>query len=216
MDENFRKVISKKLNNSGIAELYSEVVTEETEVKGEQIDANDVGTASDGTKYIKSLVMKYLNEKGYPLTQESVDLAAKMFQAKGDSYIQKNVKTVVHSDFDTVNDENVDTYLTLKITEMLAKIEMQNNIMDYKIDVVIDKYTGGTDFEALQKSLNWHSQRGWKVKSIFTNEIGKNSSSVTVGGYTSGTNATIDQTIIIYERSALMTDEDAMNMRKRK
>lgn len=139
-----------------------------------------------------------------------------MFQAKGDSYIQKNVKTVVHSDFDTVNDENVDTYLTLKITEMLAKIEMQNNIMDYKIDVVIDKYTGGTDFEALQKSLNWHSQRGWKVKSIFTNEIGKNSSSVTVGGYTSGTNATIDQTIIIYERSALMTDEDAMNMRKRK
>ncbi len=158
--------------------------------------------------------MKYLNEKCYPFTQESVDLAAKMFQAKNNSYVQKNVKTVIHSDFDNITDENVDTYLALKIAELLAKIEMQNNIMDYKIDAITDKYTGGADFEAMQRSLDWHSLRGWKVKSIFTNEVGKNSSSVTVGGYTSGVNATIDQTIIIYERSAFMTDTIAGNLRE--
>ncbi len=33
MDENFRKIISNKLNGLRITESYSEIVTEETEVK---------------------------------------------------------------------------------------------------------------------------------------------------------------------------------------
>lgn len=215
MDENFRKVISNNLKNLKISQTYDKVVTEETEIKGEQINENDIGTASDGTKYIKSFVIKYLNEKGYPLTQESVDMAAKMFKVNGDSYVQKNVKTVVKNDFDDVADEDIDTYLALKITEILAKIELQNSLTDYKVDAVTDNYIGGANFGGIQKSLDWHSQRGWKVKSVFTNEIGKNSSSVTVGSYTSGTNSTIDQTIIIYERSAFMTDEVAMGIRRK-
>ncbi len=215
MDENFRKVISRKLNNLGISNSYTEVVTEETEVQGEQIDESDIGTASDGTKYIKSLVMKYLNEKGYPLSQESVDLAAKMFQAKGNSYVQKNVKTVVHSDFDDVSDDDVNTYLALKIVEMLTNIRDCNLLMDYKVDSITDSRSGGTNYTALQSSLDWHSERGWKVKSIFTNELGRNSFSVSVSGHSSGTNSTIDQTIIIYERPAFMTDKMVQDLRNK-
>ena len=75
----------------------------------ERIDENDIGTASDGTKYVKSSVLNYLNENGYSLTQDSVDLAAKTFQIKGNSFIRKNIKTIVHSDFDNISDENIDS-----------------------------------------------------------------------------------------------------------
>ncbi len=216
MDENFRKVISDKLNELGITKLTQETFTEEIEVEGERIDENDIGTASDGTKYVKSSVLNYLNENGYSLTQDSVDLAAKTFQIKGNSFIRKNIKTIVHSDFDNISDENIDTYLTLKMMELLLKIETQNNmmnLMDYTIDVIIDKKTGGTDFDTLINSINSHSQNGWKVKTVFTNECGKNSTSVTVGGYTSGTNATIDQVVVIYERPAFMTNKLANELR---
>ena len=41
---------------------------------------------------------------------------------------------------------------------------------------------------------------GWKLHSVITNEIGKNISAVSIGGITGGTNATVDEIILIFER----------------
>ena len=43
--------------------------TEEVVYNTNQINDDDIATAPDGTQYYKSLVINYLTEKGYPLTQ---------------------------------------------------------------------------------------------------------------------------------------------------
>lgn len=45
-----------------------------------------------------------------------------------------------------------------------------------------------------------YANAGWKLHSIITNEIGKNVSSVSIGGFTGVTNATMDEVILIFER----------------
>lgn len=215
MDEKLKKKLNLDLMRYGIAETWLETLVEETEITTEQpeILENDIGTASDGTQYSKSLVNKYLTEKGFSFTQENVDLAAKMFSVNGNKFTQKNLKTVKHSDFDHIQDDEVITYLTYKIVEQLAKLNLNQNIMDYTIDVIMDK-GGATNTNELRKSLEWHSERGWKLKSVFTNELGKNSSSVSIGSITSGVNSTVDQVILIYERPAFLNDKLAIKWRE--
>ena len=45
-----------------------------------------------------------------------------------------------------------------------------------------------------------YAMEGWKLHSVITNEIGKNISAVRIGGITGGTNATVDEIILIFER----------------
>ncbi len=45
-----------------------------------------------------------------------------------------------------------------------------------------------------------YAMEGWKLHSVITNEIGKNISAVSIGGITGGTNATVDEIILIFER----------------
>ena len=52
----------------------------------------------------------------------------------------------------------------------------------------------------LQSVLMEYANAGWKLHSVITNEIGKNVSSVSIGGFTGVTNATMDEVILIFER----------------
>lgn len=45
-----------------------------------------------------------------------------------------------------------------------------------------------------------YAMEGWKLHSVITNEIGKNISAVSIGGITGGTNTTVDEIILIFER----------------
>ncbi|EGD46379.1 hypothetical protein Cpap_0318 [Ruminiclostridium papyrosolvens DSM 2782] len=61
--------------------------------------------------------------------------------------------------------------------------------------------SGVSNVIQIEKALNNYAKDGWYLKSIATNESGKNSRSVSVSGLYSSVNATIDQTIIILERN---------------
>lgn len=91
----------------------------------------------------------------------------------------------------------------LLLKERKEKIEQQikrNPKYEYKIITIDDTSSGSIDSARIQKILNQYSEEGWKLHSAFTNELGKNSSSTSIGHMGSGTNATIDQTVLIFER----------------
>lgn len=79
-----------------------------------------------------------------------------------------------------------------------------NNLYEYCVEKIYDKSTGGTDERLLEDMLNAYAKNGWRVKNMFTNELGVNrsSTSMSYGGFgtSSGTNATIDEVVIIFER----------------
>ncbi len=164
------------------------------------IEIDNVGISSDGTKYNKAMVIEYLTSRGYPLTQEYLDLASKMFPAQGEKITKKEKKTVVHTDLEDLTDDEIKTYIELKILEELHSLQTDTFTLEYAVETVIDSFSGGTNKNELQNLLNKYSKDGWRLKNIYTNELGHNSSSISIGGSTAGTNATIDQIVLIFER----------------
>ncbi len=71
---------------------------------------------------------------------------------------------------------------------------------EYKIVSLVDAETGYILPEQLEKSLNELGELGWHLRCAYCNELGHNSNSSGAFGVTSGTNATIDQNILIFER----------------
>ena len=75
-----------------------------------------------------------------------------------------------------------------------------NDTYEYKVISVKDNADGSCDTKKIENILFVYAGDKWRLHSIYTNEIGKVSSSSGYGGISSGTNATIDQTIIVLER----------------
>lgn len=214
MDNNLLKHYAQRLIKYGAIDTWQEIetTTEEIPSNTEQCDKSDIGTTPSGTRYIKSLVNQYLTDKGYPFTPENVELVAKMFQASDNGYIRKNVNKITRNEIDDLKDEDLDTFLQIKLLEHISKLQKEicnQQFMDYKVEKVNDNFRGGTDTSQLSNLLNDNSRHGWRLKHVYTNELGKNSSSVTIGSVTSGTNSTIDQTILIFERPAYLNDRTA-------
>lgn len=93
-----------------------------------------------------------------------------------------------------------------QIEESTAKEEQKKNqisknpLFEYQIVVINDLSDGQIDDYNIQKTLNEWSENGWRLHSIFTNELGKTSSSISIVGFGAGINATIGQTDLIFER----------------
>ncbi|MDE7063695.1 MAG: DUF4177 domain-containing protein, partial [Lachnospiraceae bacterium] len=65
---------------------------------------------------------------------------------------------------------------------------------------ISDSPSGKVEIGRLQNVIDEYAVAGWKLHTIFTNEIGKDSLSLGYGGVRSGTNATIDQVVMVFER----------------
>ncbi len=71
---------------------------------------------------------------------------------------------------------------------------------EYKVLNVYDQKGGIINSEQIMAQLNYFGRQGWHLRCAFTNELGRNSSSVGLGGFSVGTNSTIDQSVLILER----------------
>ena len=71
---------------------------------------------------------------------------------------------------------------------------------EYKVISLVDEDGGYIDIKQLTTNLNALGVEGWHLVSAYSNEIGHTSSSSGYGGYSTGTNATVDQNILIFER----------------
>lgn len=71
---------------------------------------------------------------------------------------------------------------------------------EYTTLSLMDDTSGGIATEQISKQLNDYALDGWRLVSVYTNELGHNSTSGGIGGFSAGKNSTIDQNILILER----------------
>lgn len=81
-----------------------------------------------------------------------------------------------------------------------SEIREMNSEYEYIVVSLNDSKCGNLDIDRLSFILNEKAKQGWRLKNVLSNEIGVNSSSFGYGGISTGTNATIDQNILIFER----------------
>ena len=72
---------------------------------------------------------------------------------------------------------------------------MGNHEYEYVVQTIND-VGGATNIPLLTSTINQYAEKGYRVKNIFVNELGKNS--ISVGGM--GVNSTVDQVVVIFER----------------
>lgn len=97
--------------------------------------------------------------------------------------------------------------LQLKKSLQTQKIQAERNEMlqknpryEYCTELVPDDRNGLPSKQALNSILAHYASQGWRLHTAMTNEAGRNSSSTGVGGINTGTNATVDVTVLIFER----------------
>ena len=71
---------------------------------------------------------------------------------------------------------------------------------EYTTLSLVDDQGGGLTPDKVSKLLNSYAIDGWKLVSAYSNELGHNSTSGGFGGFSTGTNSTVDQHILIMER----------------
>ena len=77
---------------------------------------------------------------------------------------------------------------------------------EFKILCFQDSETGEVDLNKMLTQLNKFGREGWQIKCSFSNELGHNSTSAGIAGFSAGTNATIDQSVFILERFVKFSD----------
>lgn len=71
---------------------------------------------------------------------------------------------------------------------------------EYKVIPSIDPTTGRIDYNKMELILNELGLQGWKLITAFANELGKNTSSLGLGGFSTGTNTTVEAAVLVLER----------------
>ena len=82
--------------------------------------------------------------------------------------------------------------------EKNEKIFSLNNLYEYDVVSVSDLQTGESNTGMITSVISQHAREGWRLHSIYTNEIGRTSHSQAFSAST--VNATVDQTIMVFER----------------
>ena len=101
-------------------------------------------------------------------------------------------------DINSLSDDDLRTYITMLNLKQEAK--RKNMKVEYAVETVRDRDSGGADETQLASVLSMYGERGWQLKFCFTDEVGVENHSATVGGITTGTNATINEIVLIFER----------------
>ena len=81
-----------------------------------------------------------------------------------------------------------------------AEVAPYNAVFEYAVESFQDNADGSANTTLIAATISAYAARGWRLHKVMVNELGRNSNTSGIGGITSGTNSTIDQTILIFER----------------
>lgn len=81
-----------------------------------------------------------------------------------------------------------------------AEVAPFNAVYEYAVESIQDNSDGSANTALISAIISNYASRGWRLHKTMVNEIGRTSQSSGVGGFSTGTNATIEQTILIFER----------------
>ncbi len=119
--------------------------------------------------------------------------------------VETRFETFEGVELDDIADDEIPVYALIKIIQLLAEMQRStyvNHMYEYDVDVISDHHGGGTNIKALEQSLCEHSQAGYRLKQMITNELGQNAVSMSMSKLAVGANSTQDQIVLIYERKA--------------
>lgn len=197
---NLKELLISELGDiDGIGELYMESVPIE--------DSTHEGP-TENIVLDRSVVIDYLYKSGYELNDTNYAMAEQMLmsleQNELNSTIQnagkipqeeRRYKTVNH--LFELSDEELKSLSNIAIIKLLNDIKQRTSDVTYEYAVEVIRDVGGaTDVRLLSQVLERYGSRGYKVRSIFTNELGENS--ISYGGI--GTNSTVDQVVVVFEK----------------
>lgn len=197
---NLKELLISELGNiDGIGELYMESVPIEN------------STHEESTEKIvldRSVVIDYLYKSGYELNDTNYAMAEQMLMSLEQNELNSTIqnagkipqgkpryKTVNH--LFELSDEELKSLSNIAIIKLLNDIKHNTSDVTYKYAVEVIRDVGGaTNVRLLSQVLENYSSRGYRVRSIFTNELGVNS--VSFSGM--GSNSTADQVVVIFEK----------------
>lgn len=201
---NLQEILFKELSENGILNDVLEEIVEKKIVKTVHVDKSE--------PISKEKIIEYLKESGLHLTQKNFEQASYYLQSKQQSMNEDGDIEITSIEKEYVNhlnefsESDMKTLIDICILRMLEKTENEllhiieqyetQQFYEYQVEIVED-ISGSTNTSKLRKILNQYAEEGYRVKNIFTNEIGKNE--FRINGI--GTNSTIDQVIIIFERA---------------
>ena len=91
--------------------------------------------------------------------------------------------------------------LRLKEAKLTAlKAEGHDGYYQYQTVTILDNGSGNVNEYQITNTLNAYALDGWHLKTAYCNEVGRQSSSFGYGGISSGSNSTLDQHILIFEK----------------
>lgn len=168
-------------------------------------------TTNDSGQYpievSREVIIDYLNKSGYELSDENYKLAEKMLLSMEQDKLkttlenagkssEKKYKIINHlNDFEL---EELNSLLNIAVLKVINEINARNRSAvkyEYKV-ITIQDIGGRTNTNSLRTALADYGNKGYKVVSIFTNELGKNS--ISVGGV--GVNSTADEVVVVFEK----------------
>lgn len=190
MDERLRQALNDFLIENGYSHNETFEIEEEIPINWDNVE--EFG----GKKYFKESADKfrYYSDPAY-----LKEIPKEYFEPKTEK------KNIIKAVADGLSDEDIQTLMKLANIKSNKKLidtimQLSNMTKEYKILEFIDNETGLLNIQNIESTLNEYAKDGWYIKSITTNEIGKNSKSIGISGISGAINSTIDQTIIILER----------------
>lgn len=76
----------------------------------------------------------------------------------------------------------------------------KNPLYEYDYIIVPNKDDGSTNADKIRSIIINHAMQGWRLVTMYSNELGKNSMGVAVGGIGGGSNTTMCEDIMVFER----------------
>lgn len=150
----------------------------------------------------KEIVIDYLIKSGFELSDENYKQAEQMLismqassKSAEDIIKGKNYKIIDH--LNDLEIEELNSLVNMAVLNVLNEINYKSSVIRYEYKVITIQDIGGrTDTHSLRNVLAEYGHNGYKVVSIFTNELGKNA--VSVGGF--GVNSTADEVVVVFEK----------------
>lgn len=79
-------------------------------------------------------------------------------------------------------------------------IEKYGKIYEYQVERIVDNNRGATNIDIMEQTIFRMAIDGWRLHTVFTNELGRNQQTFSGHGMANGTNETIDEVVLIFER----------------
>ena len=197
---NLKEILYNEINRSGLLKNELEEVIEK------EITKTYSATVDEESKTIitKETVLDYLKTNEMALSQDNFDYVKRYLENKAQDSNQNGEIELKAKERECINhlnefsEDEMKTLLEICILRRLSEIEKRvTGVQEYEYVIHSFEDVGGTTaVSKFSDVINSYAERGFRIKNVVVNELGKNA--VAIGGV--GINSTVNELIVIFER----------------